>query len=115
MLHPNSCRLNLMISDMDRSIAFYCEVLGMKLINRYGNHYAEVQAPDLLIGLHPKSDQTHYGNNISIGIGVKAFDETMAELQKQGIQCRLENDGWIRLAYFEDPDNNLLFLAENKD
>ena len=86
----------------------------MILLNQYGQHYAEIQAPDLLIGLHPKNDSTIIGNNISIGFGVKEFDLVIEQLKSKDIEFRLENDGWIRLAYFEDLDNNSLFFAENK-
>ena len=104
-----------MISNMDRAIEFYQEKLGLELIARYGDHYAEIQAPDLLIGLHPASENTVWGNNLSIGLGVLKFDSTIKELESKGIEFRLELDGWIRLAYFTDLDNNQLFLAERKD
>src|SRR5204863_398526 len=45
------------ITDMDRAVAFYVDVLALKLEQRFGNHWAEVRAGDnLLIGLHPKTD-----------------------------------------------------------
>jgi len=103
-----------MVSDMDKAIEFYIEKLGLKLLNHYGNHYAEIQAPDLLIGLHPKSKKTVLGNNMSIGFGVKDFDQQVEALKSQGIAVEIEADGWIRLAYFTDSDNNVLFFAENK-
>ena len=110
----NKCRINVMISNMDEAIHFYCKTLGMELANRYGDHYAEIQAPGLLIGLHPTSDKVVRGNNISIGLGVTDFDMTIKELRSKGVNCRPEEDGYIRLAYFTDPDENQLFLAENE-
>jgi catechol 2,3-dioxygenase-like lactoylglutathione lyase family enzyme len=103
-----------MVADMDKSVDFYTNTLGLKLLNQYGSHYAEIQAPDLLIGLHPKSDKTVVGNNISIGFGVKEFDLLIEQLKSKGIDLKIEVDGWIRLAYFVDLDNNSLFFAENK-
>ena len=32
------------VSDMDRAVRFYTEVLGLKLTNRFGNHWATVEA-----------------------------------------------------------------------
>ncbi len=104
-----------MVSNMDNAIEFYQDKLGLELINRYGDHYAEIQAPDLLIGLHPASGKIIQGNNLSIGFGVVAFDSTIKELESKGIEFRLEQDDWIRLGYFNDVDNNQLFLAERKD
>jgi len=114
MLKINSSRINVMVADMDKSVDFYVNTIGLKLLNQYGQHYAEVQAPDLLIGLHPKSKDISVGNNLSIGFGVKEFDKQVEELKSKGIDVKIEEDGWIRLAYFGDLDNNALFLAENK-
>lgn len=105
----------MMISNMDKAIEFYQDKLGLELIERYGDHYAEVKAPDLLIGLHPMSEKVVQGNNLSIGFGVVEFDSTIKELEFRGIEFKLEQDGWIRLAHFTDYDNNQLFLAERKD
>jgi predicted enzyme related to lactoylglutathione lyase len=100
---------------MDKAIEFYQDKLGLLLLNRYGDNYAEIQAPDLLIGLHPKTEKVVQGNNLSIGFGVVEFDSTIKELESRGIEFKLEKDGWIRLAHFTDVDNNHLFLAERKD
>src|SRR5262249_25063037 len=46
------------VSDIDRAVAFYVNQLGLKLSQRFGNHWAEVRVGDtLVIGLHPKSDK----------------------------------------------------------
>ena len=100
---------------MEDAIDFYQNKLGLELINRYGDEYAEIQAPDLLIGLHPSTKKTIQGNNLSIGFGVVEFDATIKDLESKGIDFKLEQDGWIRLAHFNDLDNNQLFLAERKD
>ncbi len=110
-----SCRINVMVSNMDAAIDFYQDVLGLFLLDRFGDHYAEIKTPDLLLGLHPASKDTVYGNNMSIGFGVTSFDETVQALKSHGIDFRIEQDGWNRLAHFTDPDNNSLFIAERKD
>lgn len=84
------------------------------MLNHYGQHYAEFQAPDLLIGLHPKGKSNVVGNNMSIGFGVKGFDDQVKKLTSKGIDVNVELEGWIRLAHFHDLDQNALFLAENK-
>ena len=115
MKNLKTCRINVMISDMDQAIELYQNTLGLELVNRYGDHYAEIQAPDLLIGLHPMSEKVVQGNNLSIGFGVVEFDSTIKDLESKGVKFKLEPDGWIRLAHFTDLDNNQLFLAERKD
>lgn len=115
MKNLKTCRVNVMVSDMDKAVNFYHNTLGLELVNRYGDHYAEIQAPDLLIGLHPSSPKTIHGNNLSIGLGVTNFDATIEDLKSRGVEFTIEQDGWIRLAHFNDPDNNQLFLAERED
>ena len=40
-----TCRVNMMISNMDNSIEFYQDKLGLVLINRYGDNDAEIKRP----------------------------------------------------------------------
>ena len=115
MKNLKKCRVNVMVSNMEDAVKFYIETLELQLINRYGNHYAEIQAPGLMIGLHPTNEKIITGNNLSIGFGVVNFDLTIENLKTKGIEFTIEQDGWIRLAHFTDLDNNQLFLAENKN
>jgi predicted enzyme related to lactoylglutathione lyase len=114
MENLNKARVNVMISDMDQAIAFYVDLVGLKLINRYSNHYAELDANGFMIALHPSNDSVTIGNNVSIGLGIFNFDKTIELLESRGIQFMIEKGGYIRLAHFTDPDGNCLFLAENK-
>ena len=115
MENLKTSRVNVMVSDMDKAVAFYTDTLGLKLLNRYGNNYAEIQAADLMIGLHPSSEKITKGNNLSIGLGVVNFDQTIKNLNSKGIKFTMEEEGWIRLAHFTDNDGNSLFLAEIKE
>ena len=67
MENLNKCRVNVMVSNMDNAVKFYSETLGLDLINRYGENYAEIQAAGFMIGLHPASKEIIIGNNLSIG------------------------------------------------
>jgi catechol 2,3-dioxygenase-like lactoylglutathione lyase family enzyme len=51
----------IFVSDMDRAVKFYTEVLGMKLEYRFGNHWASLRTGDLAIGLHPESAENPAG------------------------------------------------------
>ena len=88
-------RVNVMVSNMDNAIEFYSVKLGLELINRYGDHYAEIQAPGLMIGLHPTSEKISVGNNLSIGFGVINFDKTIEILNEKGIEFTIfRMDRW---------------------
>ncbi len=114
MLKINNARVNVMISDMEQSIDFYVNILGLDLTNRYGDHYAELNACDFVIALHPTNEKIQFGTNMSIGLGVQDFDESISKLQELGVEFTFEQGGYIRLAHFKDPDGNQLFLAENQ-
>ena len=48
----------VIVSDMNRAIRFYTELLGLKLEQRFGNEWASIKAPSgLVIGLHPMSSK----------------------------------------------------------
>ena len=101
-----------MIADLEAAIVFYTETLGLGLKKRYSDHYAEIDAGNITIGLHPTESAVKKGNNLSIGFGVTAFDKVVADLEGKGVSLNVTREGWIRIANFEDPDGNRLFLAE---
>jgi len=109
--------MTVMVSDLNRAIKFYTETLGLKLVNQYENHWAEIHAPGLTIGLHPAG--THGpkpGNSesLSIGFSVDNLDNDMSAFQNKGIVFlpNIIEDGPVRIAFFTDPDKNPLHFCE---
>ncbi len=109
-----SSTVTLIVSDLGQSVEFYTNIMGFDLIQRYGEHYAEIQAPDLKIGLHPASDKLKKGNNMSLGFSVKDLDGEVATLEAHGLTVKVVPDGWSRIANFSDPDDNGMFMIEMK-
>jgi catechol 2,3-dioxygenase-like lactoylglutathione lyase family enzyme len=107
-----NCNITIMISDMDRSVLFYVDTLGFTLKNRYGNHWAEIEAPGLSIGLHPTSKAIIAGNNLQIGLSVTDLDNAVQLLKEKGVEFEIQDDQKVRLAAFKDPDGNMLYLAQ---
>ena len=103
-----------MVKDLHKSIQFYTEVLGLPLKNKYGDNYAEIQAGNIDIGLHP-ADKSHSSEGIQLGISVGNFDHEVEALKEKGVLVQEKNDGWSRLATFKDIDGHILYLIENKD
>lgn len=108
------------VSNMDNAIRFYTEVLGLKLTNRFGNHFATVRAgTTLLIGLHPWSAKHPApGTRGSVQIGlVVSRDEPIealaARLRKQGVEVsgiiKSEEANYIS---FADPDGNPIYVGD---
>ena len=102
------------VSDMDRAVAFYTEILGLTLAFRAGDHWASIDAGDgTQIGLHPRDNETS-GDAISIGLNVtEPLETVMAELATRGVAFgAVSSDGMLKIAHFADPDGNPLYLCE---
>jgi len=84
------------VKDMDNSISFY-ESIGFSIKDRWGNHYAQLVAPGIVIGLHPSSaaNSVSGSGNVSIGFTTDNFEETKQSVQKLSIPTtdRLEEGG----------------------
>jgi len=106
------------VSNMDAAVRFYTEVLGLKLTNRFGDHWATVEAgKSLTIGLHPASLQHPApGTKGATIIGLE-IDESMeravAYLTEKGVRMGsiIRGDGGA-FSSLEDPDGNQIYLWE---
>ena len=108
---------------MDRAVEFYTEVLGLRLISRYGDEWASVDAgKGLTLGLHPATERMGApGTRGSINIGFdvnESIDEVVRTLESRGVTfdgpIKDDANGSIKLAFFGDPDHNSLYLCESK-
>jgi len=109
--------VTVMVRDMGRAVEFYTKTLGLPLKQQYGEHWAEVEAPGLTIGLHPasaKAPPPGAAGALSIGLGVERIDDAVQELGAKGVKFPrgIDADGFVRLAHFTDPDGNPLYLSE---
>ena len=111
------------VSNMDAAVEFYTQTLGPRLTNRFGNHWATVDAgKGLTIGLHPAS--TKYpapGTKGAIMLGLE-IDEPMeamvARLSSKGVQIKgsivRDEEAGGTFAHLEDPDGNEMYLWEQR-
>lgn len=111
---------SIYVSDMDRAIHFYTEVLGLKLQVRIGNEWAEIAAgKGLVLGLHPArppatpAPGTAGAINIELAV-TTSLDDVVESLTQKGVQFRepIANYENVRLAALADPDGNGLLLAQ---
>jgi len=107
----------IFVTDMDRAVKFYTDILGLKLMQRFGNHWASVAAGQLAIGLHPASGQNPAGQDGSTTIGLMVdgkIDDAVSTLRQRGVKFRgtVAEDEGGRFVYFEDPDGNSMYIIE---
>jgi catechol 2,3-dioxygenase-like lactoylglutathione lyase family enzyme len=99
------------VKDLDGSISFY-ESIGLTTKNRWGNYYAQLTAPGVVIGLHPTSDTHLTGNsgNASIGFTTEDFDEARSLLEKLSIRVTDRQEEGGQFLHFNDPGMALYFI-----
>ena len=108
------------VSNMDNAVRFYTEVLGLKLTNRFGDHWATVQAgTTLVIGLHPWSAKfprpgTRGGVQLGLHLSAGASLETLATRLRQHGVVVSDVIASIEANYiqFEDPDGNPIYIGD---
>jgi catechol 2,3-dioxygenase-like lactoylglutathione lyase family enzyme len=105
--------VTLMVSSMAKSKKFYTEVVGLKLSVDFGSHWAELTAPGITIGLHPRGKKIFTtGTAIAIGFETDDIHSAADKLREKGIELEVINTGHVRQAYFSDLDGNALYLFQ---
>ena len=107
------------VSDMDRAVTFYTEVLGLRLTFRAGDHWAGIDVGDgLQLGLHPavpRSPAPGSVGAVTVGFAVdEPIDHVISVLAGRGVAVQgpvVDTEGRLRLAFFADPDGNPFTLT----
>jgi catechol 2,3-dioxygenase-like lactoylglutathione lyase family enzyme len=115
----SSGNVTVYVSNMDRAVQFYTEVLGLRLAYRFGDHWASVElGKGLTIGLHPSSDEMPAGRRGSMAIGLElggvSIHDAVRQLGAKGVTFEgTVNEGKSgSFVGFSDPDGNRLYLAQ---
>jgi lactoylglutathione lyase len=111
----------VMVSDMDRSVRFYRDTLGLKL--RFQSpDWTEFDINSSTLALHsggvpaPPPDKERYAGRASIGFNVEKVDKVFEELKSKGVRVVMPptqrpGEG-IRLAVVLDPDGLPLSFSQ---
>lgn len=119
------CSPTIVITDIARAVAFYTEILGLRLQYRAGDHFAMIDAGDgPSLGLHAPSKSVAApapGTPGSIQVGLNLWKppaQVVETLQSRGVRFQqhgqdpIVNGGAVKLAFFSDPDGTALYLCE---
>ena len=112
------------VKDLNRSLEFYTQVLGLKITEREyskpGVEYFLDCGPSLVgliqgkaeDGAHLLQDKGLGGNHIAFRVSTKDFDPIVEELKRRGIPItfsKKREKSWS--VYFQDPDGNKLEMT----
>jgi len=101
------------VTDMEASIAFYRDILGLPLVSQ--DYVARFDLDGVLIELvrRPPGSVVPGSGNARLCFSVRNLQETLEQMHARGIptsEVKTKKGG--RLAYFRDPDGNELCLWE---
>ena len=97
----------IVVKDMKRSIAFYRDVLGLKLVFE-NPEWTHMDAGNIHIGLHAEGEhlKVQQHSSVQLGIYVDNVQQAAGDLKAKGVNFVMEphkeDFGW--LAIFSDPD-----------
>ena len=106
--------VTVMVADIGRAVEFYTRVLGLPPGIRHGNAYAEILAPGVVIGLHPKPGEASTGGNLSIGLEVSDLDIVVNTLSERSVRFKRQENDTNRFAFSQDLDGTPLYLVQPK-
>ena len=115
--NPANCVVSVSVSDYDRSLAWYRDVLGFELdyeLKEYG--WCELKTPfNFNVGIG--QTETVTPGNVTPTFGVHDIDAAIAHLREHDVQVEdwHEIGGMVRLATFYDPDGTSWMLAQTLD
>jgi lactoylglutathione lyase len=111
------------VSDMDQSVEFYKDILGMPL-KFQTNEWTEFQTGETTLALHlsnPRTGSTTareglVAGTLSMGFNVTDLEKTYQELKSKNVRFVMEpkmrEEEGIKLAVFLDPDGLEISIAE---
>jgi predicted enzyme related to lactoylglutathione lyase len=105
----------LIVKDMDRSVAFYRDMVGLKL-EMHTPDWSSLSAGNITLGLHPESPHAKVGPGMGCTFGFEVSDiqKIVQRLKAKGVPFVMEpmhqDFGW--LAILADPDGYSVQLVQ---
>lgn len=104
------------VRDMDAAVAFYRDVVGLTLVRRAGDGWAEFDGGPIRLALHG-AEAAQPGGGTAV-FRVEDLDGARMQLEQRGAHFDEhvgEVEGFARFATFRDPDGNALQIIEYRN
>ncbi|HZH39228.1 MAG TPA: VOC family protein [Bacillales bacterium] len=108
----------LLVSDMNKSVQFYKEILNIPL-KKKSDEWTEFFNKETVLALHPakNKEKVKSGQHILVGFSASDFDQTMKNLQDKKVIFfkNPREEGFGKHAIIEDPDGHLISIVKLKE
>jgi predicted enzyme related to lactoylglutathione lyase len=105
----------VVVENMDRSVAFYRDVLGLKPKLQTAE-WSELDAGNISVGLHAQSEhlKVHPTESAQFGFYVEDIQKTISELKSKGVHILMppKKEDFGTLSVFTDPDGYHIQLCQ---
>lgn len=105
----------LLVENMERSVAFYRDILGMKIKEEFPDWVEFVtESRSAVLALHPNRTKSTRFPNMLIGFNVGDIEYVCKELENKDVKFykRLTEESLGKHTIIEDPDGHLISIAE---
>lgn len=114
------CWSTLKVKNLDESIKFYKEILGLEVVNRFNAGPMEIAflgagAAEIELVCDGEGRDTDVGSDISWGFEVESLDRMLAWVKENGVKVEsgpVEPNPHIRFFMIKDPNGMNIQLAE---
>ena len=108
----------LLVSNMEKSIKFYADTLGLPIKNR-SQDWTEFLNNDTVLALHPakKKSKLKTGSGMLVGFEVPDLNLTVKKLKEKRVRFfkKPTEEPFGKHAILLDPDGHLISIAEMKE
>ena len=111
--------VGIYVSDIKKSVAFYQELFGFKIVREFTSGEAKITMLDLggsmleLVQRPGSPGKPPEGNWSHLAIHEPDFDLVLEKLDTRSIPTRLiKMDNGIRLCFFSDPDGHVIEIMD---
>ncbi|MHC1723699.1 MAG: VOC family protein [Aminipila sp.] len=116
------CWSTLRVNDLEQSIQFYKEIVGLEVVNRFsGGPHTEIAflgngETQVELICDGDSRDINVGSDISWGFTTESLDKSLDMVRQKGINIEsgpIQPNPHVKFFFIKDPDGMLIQLVEN--